>query len=507
MALSPRLDLRQAQTLVMTPQLQQAIKLLQLSNVELSEYVEQQLEQNPLLQREEGALEREQRSDVPSESSEPSEAALSMHGVDRVVKDEAGVASADGLDGGYENIFEPEMGGVGDGEGNQSVGEHGTWDSRRSGGEGFDADLENVLAGGTSLREHLASQIAIDIVDPVDRMIGLYMIEALDESGYLQADAETVAAQLNCAPGRVAAVIERLQQIDPPGIFARDLSECLAIQLRARGRLTSPMRNLLQNLDLVAMGDLNKLAKACGVSVDAAVCLIEEVKKLNPRPASAFDVSAIQPIVPDLIMRSHHGGWLIELNNETLPRVLVDNQYYSRISRSAAKKEDREYISECYQSANWLVKSLHQRATTIIKVASEIVRQQEAFFAKGVQGLRPLILRDIASAVDMHESTVSRVTSNKYIATPRGIYELKYFFSQAIGGGEGSTVHSAESVRHRIKKLIDQEAPDAVLSDDMLVEVLQTEGIDIARRTVAKYRESMGLPSSVQRRRRRMAGV
>jgi RNA polymerase sigma-54 factor len=231
--------------------------------------------------------------------------------------------------------------------------------------------------------------------------------------------------------------------------------------------------------------------------------MIAEIKSLNPKPGEAFEPPLDQPVVPDvLVRRGPDGGWAIELNSDTLPRVLVNNAYYSEVSgRTAKDKKAKEYLSDCLQSANWLVRSLHQRATTILKVATEIVRQQDRFLEHGVQYLRPLVLRDIADAIGMHESTVSRVTSNKFVATPRGIFELKYFFTASIASSGGGEAHSAEAVRDRIKRLIDAEPPSAVLSDDRIVELLRDDGVDIARRTVAKYREALRIPSSVQRRR------
>jgi len=293
-----------------------------------------------------------------------------------------------------------------------------------------------------------------------------------------------------------------LQQFDPSGICARNLSECLAIQLRERNRLDPAMEALLAHLDLLGKRDLAALQKICGVDAEDVAGMLADIRQLNPKPAHAFDHEVAQPVTPDVLMRPlPKGGWAIELNAETLPRVLVNNRYYATVVRGARTRDDKAYLNECLQSANWLVRSLHQRATTILKVAGELVAQQEAFFARGVEHLRPLVLRDIATAVEMHESTVSRVTSNKFIATPRGIYELKYFFTTAIASTSGGEAHSAESVRHRIKIMIDGEASDRVLSDDSIVETLRAEGIDIARRTVAKYREGMGIPSSVQRRR------
>jgi len=336
-------------------------------------------------------------------------------------------------------------------------------------------------------------------------MIGLHLIDLLDETGYISGDMEAVARILDCDVDRVEASLAKLQQFDPPGIFARSLAECLSLQLSEKNRLDPCMQAFIDNLDLVAKRDFKGLAKACGADAEDIADMMEEIKTLDPKPALKFDSSITQPITPDVLMRpAPGGGWIVELNSDTLPKVLVNNHYFAQVSEQARSKSERQYITEQFQSANWLVKSLHQRATTILKVASELVVQQGGFFAKGVQHLKPLVLRDIAEAIEMHESTVSRVTSNKYIATPRGIYELKYFFTSSIAA-TGGGFHSAESVRHRIKALIDEEDPKKILSDDKIVEILKREGIEIARRTVAKYRESMHIPSSVQRRRDKSA--
>lgn len=508
MALTPRLEVRQTQTLVMTPQLQQAIKLLQLSNLELSGFVEQQLEENPMLEREESDARSGDGADYDGEAVDvPLETSAGMQTVDRALSDETGYASENALDVDYDNVFDPEIGGTG-GSATSDVGASlaGTWSARGGRFDDGDGNLESMLSESVSLREHLTSQLAIDVHDPVERIIGLHLIGLLDESGYLPADTSAVADELGCEEDRVLGTLDRLQRFDPPGIFARDLAECLRIQLRESDRLDSRMAVLLDNLDCLARGEMDALARLCGVGAKDLAKLVTELRTLNPKPALVFDEPVIQPITPDILMRAHpNGGWIVELNSETLPRVLVNNQYYSRACQSRMNKDERLFLNECLQSANWLVRSLHQRATTILKVATEIVQQQDQFFKFGVSALRPLILRDIAQSIDLHESTVSRVTSNKFIATPRGIYELKYFFSQAISSSVGGTTYAAEAVRFRIRALIDEESPEAVLSDDTIVDILQGEGIDIARRTVAKYRESMGLPSSVQRRRRKLS--
>ena len=278
------------------------------------------------------------------------------------------------------------------------------------------------------------------------------------------------------------------------------------MKLIDRNRYDPAMARLIENIDLLARHDYAGLRSLCGVDDEDLAEMIAELRALDPKPGSAFGATLIQPVVPDVLVRpARDGGWSVELNSDTLPRVLVNQTYYATVSRQARGEGEKSFLTDCLQTANWLAKSLDQRARTILKVSSEIVRQQDAFLAKGVEHLRPLNLRTIADAISMHESTVSRVTSNKYMATPRGIFELKYFFSASIPASGGGDAHSAEAVRHRIKALIDAESPDAVLSDDTIVKVLQDDGIDIARRTVAKYRESLRIPSSVQRRREKRA--
>jgi RNA polymerase sigma-54 factor len=502
MALSQRLDLRQTQSLVMTPQLQQAIKLLQLSNLELVDYVEQELEQNPLLERDDNDPETPVAPDAGGDSvaAEPvPEAPEAVQALD-------GASSFDGDD---KDAWTAASGAEGQGE-LDYAGDAEAWKSRSAAGsDGGDLPgLEETLRQSVTLREHLVGQLNCDLDDPADRMIGLFMIDLVDDAGYLTTELSDIATTLGCTVEQAEAVLQRLQRFDPSGIFARNLKECLGIQLRERQRLDPCMQRLLDHLPLLAARDIGGLMRICNADAEDLAQMVAEIKALNPKPGLAFDGVPAQPVVPDIIMRPQPGGgWLIELNNETLPRVLVNTRYYSKVSRSVSGKLDRDYLSERLQSANWLVKSLHQRANTILKVATEIVRQQEAFFAYGVSHLRPLILRDIAEAIGMHESTVSRVTSNKYIATPRGLFELKYFFTSSIPAANGAAAHSAEAVKFKIKSLIDTETAAEVLSDDRLVELLHADGIDIARRTVAKYREALRIPSSVLRRRDKSLGI
>lgn len=514
MAIGPRLDLRQSQSLVMTPQLQQAIKLLQLTNIELNEYVEQELEQNPLLERVEGNGDTP-GADSGADSPEPQadiEGAANFDTADTLTRTaETGEDMDHGqsmdvdVDNNYASDTPGEMAGPAASEGYESYGSGG-------GGGSFNGDdlpgLEQTLAGEQSMREYLLGELNMLVVTPGDRLIGQHLIEMLDEAGYVQGDLDELAERLGCEIEDIIPVLERLQTIDPPGLFARNLKECLALQLRDKGRLDSIMQAFLDNLELLAKRDLKGLMKACRADEEDIQEMVAEIRALDPKPGRIFVHDVAQPLIPDVLMRpGPDGGWLVELNSETLPRVLVNNTYYAQISATAMKSEDKRYVQDCLQTANWLVKSLHQRATTILKVASEIVRQQDGFFREGVSALRPLVLRDIADKVEMHESTVSRVTSNKFIATPRGTFELKYFFTSSVGGTSTTDGHSSEAVRSRIKALVDAEDPKKVLSDDKLVDILKAEGIDVARRTVAKYRDSLGISSSVQRRREKMSGI
>jgi RNA polymerase sigma-54 factor len=380
--------------------------------------------------------------------------------------------------------------------------------SGSSGVEDGEYNLEAFVTAETTLAAHLAEQMALAIADPSRRMIGQYLIDMVDEAGYLAGDVATVADKLGAPISEVAAVLATLQTLDPPGVCARNLTECLAIQLKERDRFDPAMRALVEHLDLLAKRDLAALRRICGVNEEDLADMIGEIRCLNPKPGLAFGSTLVQPIVPDVLVRAApDGNWQVELNSDTLPKVLINQRYYTQVAKGTRNDKDKSYVADCLQTATWLVRALDQRAKTILKVSSEIVRQQDGFFVRGVQHLRPLNLKTVADAIGMHESTVSRVTANKYMATSRGIFELKYFFTSSIASADGGEAHSAEAVRHRIRQLIDGEIPEEVLSDDTIVARLRGAGIDIARRTVAKYREAMRIPSSVQRRREKLAAT
>jgi RNA polymerase sigma-54 factor len=494
MAIAPRLDLRQSQTLVMTPQLRQAIKLLQFSNIEVNAFVEEEMERNPL-------LERDDTADAPIgeraavDQIEP-RTAPAGDSADAVRTETLPTDGASPLDIDHANTYDP--GGISDGA---------PLGGRMDGGGGshsFDGDdrgIDDFAGAERSLRDHLGEQLRLNFADPVDRIVGAHLIALLCPAGRLTADPAAIAKAMGLPLNRVEAIRARMMRFDPVGLFARDLKECLAAQLAELNRLDPAMQILLDNLDLLAKRDNRRLMALCGIDAEDLSDMIAEIRALDPKPAATWDTTPPQLVVPDLLMRAAPDeGWIIELNPETMPRVLVNERFYAKVA-PRAKKDEKVFLTERLANANWLVRSLQQRAQTILKVAAEIVRQQEAFLRLGVAHLRPLILRDIAEAVELHESTVSRVTANKYIATPRGTFELKYFFTTAIHGTNGGDSHSAEAVRHRIRGLIDVEAVTEVLSDDAIVAVLRQEGVDIARRTVAKYREALHIPNSVQRRR------
>ncbi|BAF89923.1 RNA polymerase sigma-54 factor [Azorhizobium caulinodans ORS 571] len=505
MAMSPKMEFRQSQSLVMTPQLMQAIKLLQLSNLELVAYVEAELERNPLLER---ASEPESPEHDPpnpqEEAPTPPDSGAPVSG-DWMESDMGSSREAieTRLDTDLGNVFPDDAPAerIGAGSGSGSSIEWGS-----GGDRGEDYNPEAFLAAETTLADHLEAQLSVAEPDPARRLIGLNLIGLIDETGYFSGDLDAVAEQLGATHDQVADVLRVIQSFEPSGVGARSLSECLALQLRDKDRCDPAMQALLDNLELLARHDRNALKRICGVDAEDLADMIGEIRRLDPKPGLAYGGGVVHPLVPDVFVREgSDGSWIVELNSETLPRVLVNQTYHATVAKAARSAEEKTFLADCLQSASWLTRSLDQRARTILKVASEIVRQQDAFLVHGVRHLRPLNLRTVADAIGMHESTVSRVTSNKYISTPRGVLEMKFFFSSSIASSGGGEAHAAEAVRHRIKSLIEAESADDVLSDDTLVQKLKDDGIDIARRTVAKYRESMNIPSSVQRRREKQA--
>jgi RNA polymerase sigma-54 factor len=495
MAMSPRLEVRQSQSLTLTPQLMQSIRLLQLSHLELSAFVDLELMRNPLLEREEGG------DPVETDNAELPERPTELNAAEDTVDFSDRIQSADSIANGYdtevENVFPSEST-------PDRLSDASPWSERGTSDEA--PDIDQFVASRPSLGDHLWSQAGLIVSDPAERLIARFLVDSVNEAGYLATDLESVATQLGAPLTQVEAVLRMLQTCDPVGVFARDVKECLALQLRDRDRLDPMMQRLLEHLELVASHDMAGLARLVGCDREDLTDMLSELRDLDPRPGRAFETSMVEAVVPDVFVRPGAEGWQVELNSDVLPRVLVNRAYYTTVTRQTRDTAEKQFLTDCLQTANWLAKSLDQRAQTILKVAAEIVKQQDGFLTHGVTHLKPMTLKSVADAIEMHESTVSRVTSNKYVSTPRGLFEMKYFFTTALGSSTGEADHSAEAVRHRIRQLIDAESPSDILSDDTIAELLQKEkGIEVARRTVAKYREGMNIPSSVVRRRQKRA--
>ncbi|NRA86322.1 MAG: RNA polymerase factor sigma-54 [Rhizobiales bacterium] len=514
MALTPRLDLRQGQSLVMTPQLQQAIKLLQLSNLELTSHIERELERNPLLEIDTG--EADNRDSSPNATNDARQ--------DEVVKNndsesqelnlsEENMPTRDDgmLDTGFDNIYADESK-ADKAQAEQKIEQKNdnSWDNISGGASsstredqyGGTQALEELNSAKLTLKDHVTEQVNHSFSNIVQKSIALHLIDMLDESGYLVGTVQGAAERLGASEPKVLRVLEALQKFDPIGIFARSVSECLALQLSEANRLDPMMKLFVDNIQLLADHKLDELQAITGADSEDLAEMLAEVKQLNPKPGLKYGTTNVQTIIPDVFVRQNKdGSWRIELNSASLPRVLVNQNYYSDIRKSVNDKTDVTFLTECLAEANWLVRSLEQRANTILKVATEIVKQQDAFLVYGVEYLRPLNLKTIADAVEMHESTISRVTNSKYMMTERGLFDLKYFFNSSVPSADGGEGHSSESVKSRIKRLIDDESPKKILSDDKLAGILKQSGIDIARRTVAKYREALNISSSINRRK------
>ncbi|MGD1923443.1 MAG: RNA polymerase factor sigma-54 [Paracoccaceae bacterium] len=492
MSIGLRLDLRQTQQLVMTPQLQQAIKLLQMSHGELQGFIGTEVEKNPLLEME-GQTETDPTESASDDEPETGNNAAQDAGATEIDTRQDDLSLLrETYDSGVHILL----------DGSPSVGPSPYLRTGAAntvvGNDTETRPLEERLSGRISLRDHLLRQIGQVADQPATLLLAKALVDELDENGYLRTPLQDIAERFSVSLLTCEDALELLQSCEPTGVVARGLAECLALQLHERNRYDPVIAKLLENLDLLADGKLQKLARICATGEDEIRDMVRELRDLDPHPCSTFDTEEPETLIPDLLLKPlDWGGWSVELNPDTLPKVLIDKTYMAHIGKGC--DETRRYLTECHSSASWLVRSLDQRSRTIVTIASEIVRQQEAFFRDGIHGLKPMTLKDVADAVGMHESTASRVTANKYIATERGIFELRFFFTNAVGGSGGDV--AAEAVRHRIQKMVDEEPRTGVLSDDAIVTALQGEGINIARRTVAKYRKSLRIPSSSQRRR------
>ncbi len=486
-------EIRQSQQLVMTQQLQQSIKLLQLSAIELQEYIDEELEKNPLLTKEESEPDNpEENAESQASPENPSEEAREIDVSDK------DYSVAESLED--EAFGEEWTQGDSVGIGEVSAGAHGATGGYEN-EEGY--GIEGASAREQTLREHLIAQIHMDIVDPVEQRIAEQLTDLLDDAGYLREDIAALAKTLGLEAIEIEAVLVRLQQMEPAGVFARSLAECLRLQLEDMNRLDPVIDIFLDNLDMMAEGKLKELQKKCGVDAEDFTQILADIRRCNPKPAMGFAAEDAQTVIPDVIVRRAKEGWHLELNPDALPRVLINKRYAADVKARSDDKEAKKYMTEQLANASWLIRALDQRANTILKVATEIVTQQDKFLKHGIRFLKPLVLKDIAAAVGMHESTISRVTTSKYMATPRGTLELKFFFTSSINASGGATDFSSKTVMYYIKELVANETAKEILSDDAIVKRLKDRNIDVARRTVTKYREEMSIPSSVIRRRQK----
>lgn len=478
------IHLQQKQGLVISQQMQQSLKLLQMNNQELAEFILNEIEQNPVLEQSEPSEDAPENT-TETQATEETEATSIDTQIEARTQDEPS-----------EDNY------------NSDQYEASLTDFSASGDYDKQAFLQNIEDDRPSLRTHLTEQILLDFYDEYEQIIALQLTDMLDESGYFTADVKEVAKQLGITVPQLRNMIIRLQACDPAGIFATSLAECLELQLKERNRFDPAMKCLLLNLDVLAQGDMKKLQKACGVDEEDLRDMIRELRTLNPKPAADFLVQSSVAIPPDVVMRSTgEEGWVVELNYGVLPPLSLNQPLYKKLKTTARNDDDKKFISEKYQQANWLVRSVSQRSDTLLKVATAIMQEQQAFIDEGVMHIKAMVLRDISEKLGLHESTIGRVIANKTIATPRGVYELKYFFSSAIAREDGEDGVSSTAIKHRIRQMIDSEDATHILSDDAIAELLNKENIPISRRTVAKYREAMELPTSAERKRNKRARI
>ncbi len=481
MQLGQKINLRHSQSIVMTPQLRQAIKLLQFSNIELSQYVEEEMEKNPFLDSND--LEQKDGEKIKNIEEKTIDTSSAIN---------TGISSND--DPSSENDIENR------------------WDDDRNlvsrvskrniSSENLSAIENRIPAPKKSLRSHLLEQILLDISAENERSIAINLLDLIEPSGWISADLKALSENNGLSYDKVQTVLQRLQKMDPCGVFARNLGECLRIQLEEQGKLNTQNVILTNNLDLLAKGEIKKLCKLTSLNESELSESINVLKKLNPKPAENFDNDNINIEPPDVIIERVRGAWKVALNRSTLPSLYVNENFAGQIKHVKNSDSDKKYIGDSINSARWLLRAIEQRNSTTLKVALEILKQQKNFFEKGPGHLKPLVLKDVAEAISMHESTISRVTRSKLLQTPWGLFQMKDFFSGSVGiAKEGKELYASKTVRENLKSLIENEPESKPYSDDELSKIMKERGIEVARRTVAKYREIMNIQSSAERRR------
>jgi RNA polymerase sigma-54 factor len=508
-SINQSLQQRQSQQLVMTPQLQLSLKILQFNSLELNEFVENELQNNPLLEAEAKEERDNSDDDFSVESSENN--AENSEGDEREThedfdnpKDNSELLDT-GADDSWNTSESSSLEPSGDSLYYEDAKNNTSYEPTDAG-----SIIEKTYSEAESLRDFLNQQIDVDFYNLERKLIAYHLVDMLDKNGFLSSetledDLDNLAKNLGTSRDVIDDVIEDLKGFEPVGVFARNLKDCLKIQLEAQDRLDPSMEKFIDNLELLAKGEIAKLAKICDVDKDEIEYLTKEVKQLNPRPASGFENIQVETKQIDIFLRKEKGKWTIELNNEVMPKVLLNKKYYQEVKAKSKDENSKKYLNEQFASANWLIRAITQRAETMMKVTNELVLEQSEFFENGINYLRPMIMRDIAEKVGVHESTVGRVVNGKYISTPRGVFELKFFFTSSIGNSTGGSDYSSQTVKHQIKELIEQE--EKILSDEDIAQILKSRGIDCARRTVAKYREAQNIPTSAERKRsRKIAG-
>ncbi|MBC9252149.1 RNA polymerase factor sigma-54 [Pseudomonas alcaligenes] len=495
--MKPSLVLKMGQQLTMTPQLQQAIRLLQLSTLDLQQEIQEALESNPMLER------QEEGDDFDNSDPMADAAEQSPQATPEPTYQETNSGSADSQEDGewheripselpvdtaWEDIYQTSA-------------------SSLPSNDDDEWDFTTRTSAGESLQSHLLWQLNLVPMSDTDKLIGVTIIDCINNQGYLEESIEEIVEsfdpELDIEADEVEAVLRRIQHFEPAGIGARDLRECLLLQLRQLPAntpwLSEAQRLAGEHLDLLGSRDYSQLMRRMKLKEDELRQVIELIQSLNPRPGSQIEASEPEYVVPDVIVRKHNERWLVELNQEAVPRLRVNPQYAGFVRR-ADSSADNTFMRNQLQEARWFIKSLQSRNETLMKVATQIVEHQRGFLDYGDEAMKPLVLHDIAEAVGMHESTISRVTTQKFMHTPRGIYELKYFFSSHVSTSEGGEC-SSTAIRAIIKKLVAAENAKKPLSDSKIAGLLEAQGIQVARRTVAKYRESLGIAPSSERKR------
>ena len=489
MQLSQSVKLKQKQSLVMTPQLQQAIKLLQLSNLELTQHLQEQVDDNPFLELQETKMSEnsaEKEKDI-SDGVQANSTSVGSPVELSSMSESAALAEDPTAHSDFENRFDASLV-----EASRTSSTAGSFDD--------DFDVISTVSSQDGFYPNLFKQLNLTIEDPRQRFIAGHFVNALEPTGWIGMSVAEIATVSGSTEDEAEAVLDKLQTFEPTGLFARDLADCLRLQLVEQGLFSDKFDTLLENLELLGRGEIKRLARLIDGTAENVMEMLKIIRTLNPKPGEFLGIDHLEMPSPDVIVRRRANGWAVELNKSTLPAVVINEDYAMMLEKRRLNEDAKSYSAGALNNARWLKRAVEQRNSTTLKISAEIIRQQTDFLDKGLDYLKPLSLRDVAQSVGMHESTVSRVTTGLLIATPRGGMPLKSFFSVNIASRDSENDTSAAAVRNMVKRLISEEQPGRPLSDEAISKMISDQGIDLARRTVAKYREMLHIPSSSQRR-------